>query len=248
MRTDIGERFAALCEAERGAIVPGNSIGTYGEKRLHRVLKYFVCEDPKCHEISVGKYVADVREGNSLTEIQTGSFRPLLPKLRYYLSQTECQVTVLYPVIAEKMLIRVERESGEFLRKRRSSRHGRIEDLLPQLYWISEVLASPRLTIRVLLLTAEEFRYSERMRYRREGAYESDLFPGKYLGEQIFCGLDSYRVFLPEQTEFFAEDFRKQHNIKARAANAALQTFCTLGLLERQMVGRKYQYRTLPTK
>ena len=140
------ERFAALCEEENNRLPPeGSGIGTYREKSLHRILKRWVCDREDCWEIPIGSYIADVVDGVSLTEIQTGSLRPLLPKLRYYLTETEYTVTVLHPVIAEKMIYRMDPETGELLRKRRSGAHGRVEDALAELRWLSELLPTWRL-------------------------------------------------------------------------------------------------------
>ncbi|MBQ9783127.1 MAG: hypothetical protein IJW44_01245 [Clostridia bacterium] len=242
----IKGRFAALCEEEHQRLAPeGGGIGTYREKSLHRILKRLVCDREECWEISVGTYVADVVQGTELTEIQTGSLRPLLPKLRYYLEETEYSVTVLHPIIAEKMIYRMDRQTGELLRKRKSGAHGRIADVLPELCWISQLLPSPRLKIRVVLIGCEEYRYSERIRYRKEGAYEGEVFPREYLGEQSFSTPAEYRGFLPEADSFTAAEYGAWIKMRPRQANRALRALCALKLLDRELVGRKYVYRKI---
>jgi len=238
-------RFRFLCEQENTDAVPeGDSIGTYGEKRLHRILKRFVDGGGADFEVPIGRYIADVREGERITEIQTGSFYPLLPKLRQYLEQTECSVTVVYPIFADRLLLRIDPDTGEVLRKRHYRHDGRIEDVLPQIYWLRELLPSPRVTVRVLLLGVEEHRYSERVRYRRAGAYEAELFPKELLGEVFLRTAEDYRHFLPQEIDSFDAAFYAQvGGMKPRAANAALKVCCSMGLLRREKVGKKFVYQ-----
>ena len=120
-----------LCEreAERADGTAGERFELYAEKRLHRILKDFISEDKATQEQSVGKYTADAIVGEEIFEIQTKSLRPLLPKLSYYLENTEYRVTVVHPIVAEKTLIRAERETGEVLSCKRSPKKGRVFDV-----------------------------------------------------------------------------------------------------------------------
>ncbi len=239
------ERFEALCEEEAAIVERGNgeAIGTYGEKRLHRILKRFVCANVHSHEIRVGKYVADVLREEGITEIQTGSFRPLTAKLRYYLEHTDYAVTVLYPVIAEKTIFRVERESGEILRVKRSPKHGRVIDVLPELFWLGELMENDRLTVAVVLIVADEYRYSERRYYNREGAFESELYPRALRDCVLLRTREDLFAFLPEGTESFtAVEYGKYSKLRGRDLYSALNFFRAIGLLRREKEGNHYRY------
>ena len=237
------QRFARICEEEAETESERSGIGTYMEKRMHRILKRFLSEPDGKTEVPIGSFVADVVTENQIIEIQTGSFLPLYSKLKYYLEETDYHVTVVYPILADHFLIRMDRETGEVLRSRRSNRPGRPADLLEELYWLRGLFPHERLTIRVFLLRAEEYRYSERMRYRRAGAYEAELFPRALFDEQIYRTPADFESFLPESETFFAADFEKHLKWKPRPANRALRALCDMGLLEREMVERKYLYR-----
>ena len=76
----------------------GSNIGTYKEKRLHRILKEFYEADLSHHEIKIGNYIADVLIENEIIEIQTGSFYPMVDKLRYYLENTDYKIRVVRPL------------------------------------------------------------------------------------------------------------------------------------------------------
>ena len=108
------KRFISLCAEDESALPPESiGLGTYNEKRIHRILKKFVCDDENCHEVKLGRYVADVLESNRITEIQTAGFTSLNAKIRFYLENTDYNVTVIHPMIAEKTIIRADKESGE---------------------------------------------------------------------------------------------------------------------------------------
>ncbi|MBQ9085948.1 MAG: hypothetical protein IJY47_02040 [Clostridia bacterium] len=239
------ESFRQICEEEKNAPAcsAGVRIGTYGEKRLHRVLKKWICSDETYHERPVGRYIADLLVGDEILEIQTGSLHPLREKLKGYLETTDYRITVIYPMFAEKRLVRMDRETGEVLSVRRSPKRAQWRDALPELFWIREVLESPRVTIRLLLLSGEERRYSERMRYRREGAYDSELFPEELLDELTISVPSDYRMFLPSGlTSFTAPEYGAFSKQKGRDLYSSLNLLCSLGLLRREAEGRRYRY------
>ena len=244
------ERFEALCEEEAAVAERGNgeAIGTYGEKRLHRILKRFVCADPNRHEVRVGRYVADVLTEEGITEIQTRSFRPLVNKLRYYLEHTDYAITVLCPVIAEKTIFRIERESGEILRIKRSPKHGRVIDVLPELFWLGELMKEDRLTVEVALIVAEEHRYSDRRYYNREGAFDSELYPRALRDCVLLRTREDLYAFLPEGMEsFVAAEYEWFSKLKGRRLYSALNFLCAVGLLRREQDGKRYRYFVVNT-
>ena len=234
--------FDRLCAEALDAIPEDGRIGTYGEKRLHRILKYWSCPEDDCHEIPVGRYVADVLRAGQITEIQTGSFYPLVSKLEYYLRETNYDVTVVHPLIAECAIYRIDRDSGELIRRRQSNKHERVEDVLPLLSPIAHLLTSPRLTVYAPLIRVEEHRYSERVRYRRSGAIEKDVFPKELLGDISLRGAESYRRFLPDADEFTAAEYGALTRLKGRELSRGLMTLRALGLLTREKEGNRYRY------
>lgn len=243
MTAEDRERFAAICQREgQNAAQKGKSIGTYGEKRLHRILKAFVSEREETWEISVGKYVADVLCEGHITEIQTGSLRPLAKKIEYYLRKSEYSVTVLLPVITEKTILRIDRETGEIIYTRRSPKKKKERDVLPELYWLGEAFRDPRLEVRLLFIRAEEHRFSERMRYRKQGAYEAELYPKELLSERIFRGKESFLEYLPDAESFYASEYGRFIGLKDRKLYSCLNFLCSIDLLEKEQEGRRIRY------
>ncbi len=241
MRT--AEEFQAICQEEAARVEHERTgIGTYGEKRLHRALKRWVVDDERQYEIPVGRSIADVRTEEGIFEIQTKNLRALLPKLRHYLEVTDCPITVIHPLLASKRVVRVERDTGEVLRTRRVYRGGRLIDGIPSLYPLGEVLSDPRIRVMLVRIEADEYRYSERIRYRKEGAFDAELFPRKLVEWVTLVSPEDYRAFLPEENAFCAAEYGAWSGLKGRDLYSALNLFCTLGLLRRQAEGRKYRY------
>ena len=91
----------------------GLTIGTLSEYQLHRELKAYFMADPLFHEQPVGPYVADIRCGNEIVEIQSKDLYKMKAKLDYYLSEG-FSVTVVYPVVLEKRLFWLDLDTGRW--------------------------------------------------------------------------------------------------------------------------------------
>lgn len=241
------ERFRQLCVDDlvmHGTDADG--IGTYNERRLHRILKRYVTDDAACYEVKVGKSVADILKDGRITEIQTSAFRPLERKIGVYLDTTDHAVSVIHPVISEKTIIRADKETGEVMYSKRSPKHERDIDVLPQMYYLRDFVANMRFEVRLLHVKVDEYRYSERVRYRREGAYDKDVRPICLLGETVLCGKDSYRNMLPPSLfdrEFTSAEFSAVSRLKGRKLSLAIGFLVYVGIFERRSEGRRYFYR-----
>ncbi len=240
------EKFNRLCIEDRILHThDGDSIGTYNEKRLHRIFKRYITEDASCYEVRLGKYVADVVSGDTVYEIQTGSFAALPAKVRYYLEKTDNRVVIIHPVICEKIIIRAERDSGEIIRAKRSPR--RVSDIEAAgcLYYLSELFPNDRLSICVAHIKAEEYRFSEARRYCKEGRYDSDLRPCELLDFRILKSLEDLSELVPHELfgrEFDAGEFSAITKLKGRRLYYSLNTLCIFGVLSKRQEGKRNIY------
>ena len=229
------ERFERILRADRESLHTYSGIGTVSEKRLHRIIKSYVSEDTSTHEIKLGRYVADVFIDGRIYEIQTKAFSRLLPKLKYYFEETPYSVTVIYPIIRNKKIIRIDPETGEILRKKASPNHGKAADILTELYHVRELFPHGRLKIRLLFIDAEEYRYSERVRYRRTGAYDSELFPTDLVGEEEYSSIEDIRRIIPINRESFsASEYSKATGLRGRKLYYSLTFLCHAGLIKKE--------------
>ena len=254
------ERFAetlrdwdGLARAARAEGKP--LIGMLGEKSMHSILKRFLAPDESCHEIPIrGKngedghrYVADVLVDRRIYEIQTGSFFPLVQKLSYYLSETDYDVTVVHPIPAVRYKVWIDPETGEIESRKRSPKRGCAEDALPEIFWLRELIRSPRLHILLLMLEEEEYRYLDGWsRDKKRGSNRCERVPAALLGAVRLDTPGDYRAFLKPElpVTFTASELGALFGYRGRAVYSALKVLIEVGLVEQiGMRGRSALYR-----
>ena len=134
-------------------------ITTYMERDLHLSLKYKFCRDRACHEIKVGRYVADVLSDGTVYEIQTGSFSPLRKKLEYYLENTDYNVVVVKPLAKNRRIFWLDEASGEVVKAPRlSSKHETLTSGISDLYYIRDFLGRERISFCFVMMEIDEMR------------------------------------------------------------------------------------------
>lgn len=257
-------KFESLCREISAQELDGNGIGTLSEKRMHKTLKKYVCPNEDCHEIRVradgsacrssgraesgkGGYIADVCDGERIFEIQTGSFYPMKAKIEFYLNTTEFEVTIVHPLIAEKWSLWIDPKSGDITPRRRSPKKERLSDLLPELYWLSDLLDSDRLSFVIPVLEAEEYRLLDGWsRDRKKGSNRYERIPIGLIDIMSFKGRELVRAAFPEgmPEEFTASDISKAIRLKGRRLYSSIKVLVDSGVIERgEKVGRSYVYR-----
>ena len=103
-------------------------IGTYREKKLHLILKNYFEEDPACQEVPTAGFIADVRRGDEITEIETAGFSGLCPKLAAYLP--DYRVRLVHPLAGKKYVSWIDPETAEISPRRLSPKKESAYDLL----------------------------------------------------------------------------------------------------------------------
>ena len=152
------ERFERLCleAATHGRTAGANGFGTLAEKRLHAVIKKYLCEDEAFHEVGVvgTRFVSDVRIGDEVFEVQTGSFYPMKKKIAHYLQKTDCTVTVVHPIAVTRWMSWVDPATTDISPRRRVKGEAP-QELLAELYHLLDALGNERLRFRLLLLCVQ---------------------------------------------------------------------------------------------
>ena len=149
-------RFAAAVSAAEARVRAAGGIGTLGERTLHAALKLYYEPDTDLHEVGVGRYVADIKNADGITEIQTRGFSSLGKKLDAFLP--EGQITVVYPLAAKKWIAMLDPETGTLGEKHRSPKKETPLDALWELSFILPHLGDANLTVRLPMLEVLEFR------------------------------------------------------------------------------------------
>ena len=135
------------------------------ETSLHRELKRIYAGADAQSEVRHGKYRIDVVDGDELVEIQHGSLAAIRDKVRELL-ETHA-VRVVKPIVASKLLVKRSRKQGPVAERRRSPKQGTLFSLFDELVYFTKVFPHPRLTLEVVLVDVEEWRYPGRGRRRR---------------------------------------------------------------------------------
>lgn len=245
MREEDRQRFLQIKDKviREGRLQAG--IGTLSEKTLHAILKNYYEPDTDRQEIPIDSFVADIYTGSQIIEIQTGQFQRLREKLADFLPQYP--VTVVYPVVAVKWLVWIDKETGEISERRRSPRKGNAYDAFAELYRIKSFLKDPNLKIRLVFLEAEEYKLLNGYgRNRKIRASKHDKVPTDLLDETLIERYEDYLQFVPYELEepFTSKEFARAAHIQEDTAGLTLNLFQYLGVIERiGKRGRAYEYR-----
>jgi len=233
-------RFERVCRDILLADREREGIGTLNEKKLHTMLKFFVCDDKACHEIKIlpqgseetkRGYVADVLEDCDIFEIQTGHLYPLKNKIKFYLEETDYNVTVVHPMTIKKWVNYMSPQDGTLLRRVISPKKEKPRDMLPELYSLIDFLGNRRLRFRALIVEAEEFRIGEKS--GRRGSQKYERIPTCLVDIVDFNTPADYLEYIPTglPSRFTAAEFGKAAGYRGIDVYSALKVLIKMGLI-----------------
>jgi len=216
-------------------------INTYGEKTLHRELKWRLEPRSAFHEVPVGKYIADIKNDDGIIEIQTRSLFKLRGKLSAFLP--DYSVTLVYPVACETLIHTVDRDSGEIIRTRKSPRRGSVYGVFAEIYQLKSLLTHQNLKLRIILADVSERRY--KCENRRKGYQRIDKEINALRGEVMIDGAADYARLIPPALDgrFTSSDFSAASGLNASDSAIALNVLHYVQAVRRVgKSGRFYLY------
>lgn len=195
-------------------------IGRLSEKSLHGILKFYLQPDASCHEVLLpGGTVADIFDGNTVTEIQTGNYLALAKKLPKILA--DYPVHVYCPLVRDRYIYTVDPETGNMQAGRKSPEHASIVTSLVALCYLDRFLDHPHFTLTFLLMDADAYRMPS---VGRQKGKKLDLVPINIVDAWTVTDREDYKQMLPElPTRFFAKDFYKRARLRGRKASLCLK-------------------------
>ncbi len=213
-------------------------IGTLAEHSLHASIKGYFEPDRSKHEIRFHGFIADIKNDSGIIEIQTRQFSRLRRKLDAFLP--ECPVTVVYPIVANRWIVWIDRETGEISPKRKSPKHLNIYDSVPELYALRGYLDREGLSFRLIFCDATEYRYAlrgldDKEKNGRQGHFRCELVPFS-IGDTVdIIPPDGYGVFIPDglPESFNSSDFAKAAGITVSMAQYTLKLLTETGNVTR---------------
>lgn len=234
--------FDKACKKIIGKEQGLKGIGTLSEKTVHAVLKYYYAPREDYHEIKIGSYVADICREGEIYEIQSKSFHLMRKKLDCFLKEHD--VTIVYPVPLVKYIRWVDVDTGEISPRKKSPLHGKLYDILPELYGIKNYLQEENLHFILCFIEMEEYKlldgYSAS---KKKGATKSDRIPTAIKGEFFIDKKEDYLNLLPKsildvsENVFTSSDLALEAGCHVSYARLLLHLLNYLELVER--IGKK---------
>lgn len=217
---------------------PSPTIGMLHEAPLHAALKAWYAGPGDQIEARLGRYVIDIiRADGLLVEIQTRSFASIRTKMRRLVA--ERPLRLVYPVAAEKWIVRLAGGGSQPLR-RKSPRRGTAADVFAELVSFPDLLTLPTFSLEVLLIREEEVRRHERGRAWRRGGWVTDhRHLLEVVGRRLFQSPAEMAALLPPglPEPFIAADLARQGALTRRLAGQMVYCLREMGAIA--VVGKR---------
>jgi hypothetical protein len=147
------------------------------ETSLHRELKRHYAGPDGRTEVRLGRFRVDAvvcdGPGKQLIEIQHGPLWVIRDKIRQLTRRH--RVRIVKPIVGRKRLVKLSRKGGRVIAERMSPRQGKLLELFDELVYFTRAFPHRNLTLEVLLVDIEEFRYprpNRRRPWRKQFAVE----------------------------------------------------------------------------
>jgi hypothetical protein len=207
------------------------------EYSLHSEIKdwYMVSGDEL--EVKVEDFIVDILRGKLLIEIQTGNFSAIKKKLIQLLSNH--QVRLVYPIAKLKWIVHVSR-SGEFVRRRKSPKKGKLTDLFYELVHTPSLIKDRNFSLEVLLIEEEEVRCNDgRGSWRRKGISVKDRKLLNVFDRVMFEVSQDFLEFLPEELDGYFTKKVLALKLKISVRLAQKITYCLRKMGTISIAGKK---------
>jgi hypothetical protein len=208
------------------------------EYSLHADIKEWYSGTSNQVEVKVDDFIIDVisKEG-LLIEIQTRNLSAIKHKLKKLLKNNK--VRLVYPIAKTKWIVHLS-ESGEFIRKRRSPKKGKITDLFLELVHLPRFSCHDNFSFEVLLIEEEETRCNDgKGSWRRRGISIKDRKLIKIIDRVVFENETDFLKILPGDLDevFTNKILAKKMGISCRLAQKI--TYCLRKMNVLTVVGKK---------
>jgi hypothetical protein len=221
-------------------------INLYSEHSLHASLKEYLAAPGDRLEARVeGKVVDLVRSGGELVEVQTGSLGKVVPKV-LFLAAAGHKVRVVYPIVVEKLIRRLDPKTQELLSTRKSPKRCDVYDLFEALARAPGLIASRNVTVEALLVRTAEVKTRDGSgSWRRRGDRTVDRELVEVLSSKSFRTASQWLTLIPKRLPppWSSSALGEELGIEAERARKILYCLARAGLLaEAGKEGRRKTY------
>jgi hypothetical protein len=212
-------------------------IGTLRESSLHSALKEWYARPGDMLEHQIDGYQIDIVRSGSLIEIQTGNFASLKLKLANLL--THHKVRVIYPIAVDRWIRRITVDDAP-VGRRKSPKHGRLEELFSELLYIPHVALDPNFSLEVAMIREEVvWRDDGKGSWRRRRWSVADRLLLEVVERHEYCSLEDYLCLLPTEMPqpFTNQDLSQWLNVAPRLAQK--MTYCLRRMNAIELSGKR---------
>ena len=218
-RVTLGERLS-------------EGFSVYQESYVHKAVKLYFDPNEEHHEVPILGSVADIFDGHAVTEVQTGGFAPLLPKLKKLVKSYPVHLVHPYPMITHHRW--QDTETGEIMIPKRQGQPKSLYSVARDIYALREIIPSDNLTVTVLAYECDEYRLLDG--YGKDKKRRATLLgkiPTRLLGSVSFASREDYSAFIPDALpiEFTATEYLRLIKSRSRYDTMAIKLLSHLGFL-----------------
>jgi hypothetical protein len=216
----------------------GPTIGTLKERSLHAAIKQLYMSGDAKAEVTVDGYVIDVIRNGILIEVQTRNFSKIKPKLLALLKNHTVQL--VYPIPAEKWIVRQSPDGMTEVGRRRSPKRMGFVDIFDELIRFPNYMTHQNFSIEIILIKEEEIRRKDgKGSWRRRGWSIVDRKLIEVLDRRLYDRPSDFLQFIPNTLEkpFTNSDLMEVLGISRRIAQR--MTYCLRKMDAIKVVGKK---------
>ncbi len=207
------------------------------EHSLHSEIKDWYKVSGDEIEVKVEDFIVDIRRNKLLIEIQTGNFSAVKKKLIKLLLNN--QVRLVYPIAKLKWIVHLSR-SGEFVRRRKSPKKGKLIDLFYELVHTPSLIKDRNFSLEVLLIEEEELRCNDgRGSWRRKGVSVKDRKLLNVFDRIVFEDSRDFLEFLPKELDRNFTNKVLAHKLGISVRLAQKITYCLRKMGAISIAGKK---------
>ena len=220
------------------------SIGEYQEKSIHKLLKNYFEPDLRSQEVKIGPYIADIYNEFGIIEIQSRNFYKLKEKLQYFLGEGY-SVTIVYPIIVNKMIITMKNNEKDAT-FRRSPSHKSAFSALSEVYKIRNFLEYDNLQFHFVYLESLDIKEKvEKKNFFDKDKKIIDKIPLSIIKEEDFESFYDFKKIIEDiDFEFSAKELKKYKKANLKDVRISLTLLKQLELVDVvSKRGKEYIYK-----
>ena len=209
------------------------TIGTLKERSLHAKLKEIYQEPGDQLEVSVDKFVIDIVRDDLLIEIQTRNFSAIKNKLMELIKGY--RVRLVYPIAAEKWIIRETPDGSSVISRRKSPKRWDFIDVFTELVRIPRILRHSNFSMELILIKEEQVLCQDgKGSWRRKGWSVTDRKLVEVIDRKLFSAPNDLLNMLPKELpiHFTNKDLAELAKITRNLAQKVTYCLRQLGVIE----------------